>query len=145
MGEGLTARSLPSMGEGRGGDDAVNKFFLSGSGIIRRDDWLRHLEGFRHALAHRIPLYVIPYTLHPDKLEAHNDLEERKQKAYIRRDFLTYDELDAEQEELGKFSPYITHSISEGAPFVPFHVQILADWNTIVEMTDEFRKEINPS
>ena len=110
--------------------------------LTSRDEWFQHLEGFRHSLAHRIPLYVIPYTLHPDKLQAHNELEEQKQKAYHRRDFLSYDQLDAEQEALGRFSPYITHSISEHAPLVPFHVQTLADWNTVVEMADRFQSEI---
>jgi hypothetical protein len=113
--------------------------------LMSRDNWFQHLEAFRHALAHRIPLYVIPYTLHPDKLEAHNDLEDRKEKAYKQHDFLSYDQLDAEQEALGKFTPYITHSVGENAPFVPFHVQMLADWNTVVEMANEFLKEINPS
>jgi hypothetical protein len=110
--------------------------------LISRDDWFGHLEDFRHALAHRIPLYVIPYTLHPDRLTAHNDLEERKQEAYRKRDFKTYDQLDAEQENLGRFTPYITHSATEKAPLVPFHVQILADWNTVVEMATEFLTEI---
>jgi hypothetical protein len=113
--------------------------------LISRDDWFGHLEDFRHALAHRIPIYVIPYTLHPDRLKAHNDLEERKQAAYKKRDFKTYDQLDAEQEDLGRFMPYMTHSLAEQAPLVPFHYQILADWNTVVEMADEFRKEISPS
>jgi hypothetical protein len=110
--------------------------------LTKRDDWFGHLEGLRHALAHRIPLYVIPYTLHPDRLQAHNDLEERKQEAFRKRDLQTYDELDAEQEDLGRVTPYMTHSISENAPLVPFHFQILADWNTVVEMADEFLKEV---
>jgi hypothetical protein len=45
--------------------------------LITRDDWFGHLEDFRNALAHRIPLYVIPYTLYPDKLKVHNNLEGR--------------------------------------------------------------------
>jgi hypothetical protein len=80
--------------------------------------------------------------LHPDRLQAHNDLEERKQEAFRKRDLQTYDELDAEQEDLGRVTPYMTHSISENAPLVPFHFQILADWNTVVEMADEFLKEV---
>jgi hypothetical protein len=110
--------------------------------LISRDDWFGHLEDFRHALAHRIPLYVIPYILHPDKLQAHNDLEERKREAHNKRDFRAYEQLDAEQENLGTFSPYMTHSMTERAPLVPFHCQILADWNTVVEMADEFLQEL---
>jgi hypothetical protein len=31
--------------------------------LNRMKDWYKHLENFRHALAHRIPLYVPPYSL----------------------------------------------------------------------------------
>ena len=131
----------------RSGYDAVRESFSTEfqQYLIRRDDWFRNLEGFRHALAHRIPLYVIPYTLHPDKLQTHNNLEEGKREAFRKRDFQTYDLLDAQQEDLGQFTPYMTHSLAEGAPLVPFHFQILADWNTVVEMADEFLQELRRS
>jgi hypothetical protein len=31
--------------------------------LVSREDWFGYLENYRHALAHRIPLYVAPYTL----------------------------------------------------------------------------------
>jgi hypothetical protein len=51
--------------------------------------------------------------------------------------------LDAEQKSLGTFTPWIMHSFSENASPVPFHCQILADWNTVVEMADTFRQELH--
>jgi hypothetical protein len=30
-------------------------------------DWFAHLEGYRHALAHRIPLYIPPHSVAPAK------------------------------------------------------------------------------
>ena len=42
---------------------------------------------YRHALAHRIPLYVAPYTLNPVKLDEHNELERRKDEAHRQRKY----------------------------------------------------------
>ena len=113
--------------------------------LTSRDNWFTYLEGYRHALADRIPLYVAPYTLSPAKLDEHNELERRKNEAHAQHDYDLWLKLDADQEQLGRFTPYMMHSFSEGASPVVFHFQILADWNTVIEMADEFRKEINPS
>lgn len=113
--------------------------------LASRDDWFAHLEGYRHALAHRIPLYVAPYTLGPAKLDEHNELERQKNEAHAQCDYDLWLNLDAEQEQLGRFTPLMMHSFGEGAPPVAFHFQMLADWNTVAEMADGFLKEINLS
>lgn len=113
--------------------------------LTSRDDWFCHLENYRHALAHRIPLYVVPYTLSPAELDEHNESERRKNEAHSKRNYELWLRLDTEQEALGTFTPLMIHSFLEGARPVAFHPQVLADWNTVVEMADEFRKEINPS
>ena len=110
-----------------------------------RDGWFGYLDNYRHALAHRIPLYVAPYTLRPSKLDEHKELERRKREAHEQRNFHLWLRLDAEQEAIGTFTPWMMHSFSEGTAPVAFHPQMLADWNTVVEMADNFRKEINPS
>jgi hypothetical protein len=110
--------------------------------LTSRDDWFAYLEGYRHALAYRIPLYVAPYTLSPAKLDEHNKLESRKHKACSQRDYDLWLSLDAEQEDLGTFTPWMMHSFSEAAGPVAFHFQILADWNTVVEIGDNFAKEL---
>jgi hypothetical protein len=110
--------------------------------LTSREDWFAYLENYRHALAHRIPLYVAPYTLSPAKLDEHNELERRKNEAHMQRDFNWWWELDAEQEALGKFTPLMTHSFIERAAPVAFHFQVLADWNTVVEMADKFLQEL---
>jgi hypothetical protein len=110
--------------------------------LVSRDGWFGYLDNYRHALAHRIPLYIAPYTLHRSKLDEHNELERRKQEARKRHDFDLSLMLDAEQEALGTFTPWMMHSFSENAAPVPFHYQLLADWNTVVEMADKFRAEL---
>lgn len=87
-------------------------------------------------------MYVAPYTLSPTKLNEYNELERRKNEAHTQRDYDLWFRLDIEQEQLGKFTPFMMHSFLEGAAPVVFHFQVLADWNTVVEMADEFLKEI---
>jgi hypothetical protein len=111
--------------------------------LTSRDDWFAHLEDYRHALAHRIPLYVVPYTLSPAKLDEHNELERRKNEAHSKRDYDLWLRLDGEQEALGTFTPSMMHSFLQGGLPVAFHPQVLADWNTVVEMADKFRAELN--
>jgi hypothetical protein len=70
-----------------------------------------------------------------------NLLESRKHEAYSRRDYDLWLSLDAEQEDLGSFTPWMMHSFSEAATPIAFHVQMLADWNTVVEIADKFINE----
>jgi hypothetical protein len=112
--------------------------------LLSREDWFVYLEDYRHALAHRIPLYVAPYTLSPVKLDEHNELERRKSEAHSQRDYDLWLTLDAEQEELGTFTPFMMHSFLEAATPLAFHFQVLADWNTVVEMADKFLQELRP-
>ncbi len=109
--------------------------------LTSRDGWFAYLENYRHPLAHRIPLYVAPYTLGPAKLGEHNELERRKHEAHSQRDYDLWLRLEAEQEALGTFTPWIMHSFSEGTAPVAFHPQMLADWNTVVEIADKFINE----
>ena len=39
------------------------------------DAWFGQLENFRHALAHRIPLYIPPYIIDPKNEQAYRELE----------------------------------------------------------------------
>jgi hypothetical protein len=56
--------------------------------------WFDHLEDFHHALAHRIPLYIPPFNLPPDKLAVYHDLEDRKREALKRQDFAEHERLE---------------------------------------------------
>jgi hypothetical protein len=96
------------------------------------------MEDYRHALAHRIPLYIPPFVVHPRRLELYNDFENLKNEALRLKDFSRYDKLDSQQEKLGNFNPAMMHSYVEGARPVVFHFQVLADWNTVAEIAEMF-------
>jgi hypothetical protein len=102
--------------------------------------WFNGMEDYRHALAHRIPLYIPPFVVHPPKHELYNDFENQKNEALKLKDFPRYEELDSEQEKLGNFNPAMMHSYVEGACPVVFHFQVLADWNTVAEIAEMFLK-----
>jgi hypothetical protein len=104
--------------------------------------WFGHLENYRHALAHRIPLYIAPFVVTPANEAAFKSLEAEKETAIRQRNFALYDELDARQISLGKFIPAMTHSLfTPDRYLVYFHGQVLADWNTIVEIADRFLRQ----
>jgi hypothetical protein len=106
------------------------------------EQWFKYLEGFRHSLAHRIPLYIPPHMVTPQNAVAYQELENRMSAAGRRLDFAERDRLKAEQLRLTFFRPWMTHSIVEGAGRVVFHPQMLADFNTIDEMSGKLLDEL---
>lgn len=111
--------------------------------LVRFDDWIAHVENFRHSAAHRIPLYIPPFCVTPDAEQLYNAFEAQKATAMRARDFDKYHRLDLEQQQetLGRFVPAMTHSHVEGSRPVYFHPQVLADWNTIVEIAETFLRQ----
>lgn len=130
--------------------------------------WLEYLKNFRHALAHRIPLYVVPSFMTPQEIEKHHELENQKMENLFNahlmtsqqngddlsieelndllsrqnKEFEKIEQLSIEQDNLGKFIPIMAHSYEEQASPVVFHGQILADWNTILELSTKFLEEL---
>jgi hypothetical protein len=98
------------------------------------DSWFAHLEGFRHALAHRIPLYIPPAALAEKDYPQYQFLWRRMSKASRRGNFNKYAALKAEQESLMKFQPEMIHSIADGSKKIVFHPQLLSDFTTICEI-----------
>jgi hypothetical protein len=111
--------------------------------LATRSDWFGLQENYRHALAHRIPLYVPPFAVPTSKQAEYGSLGQRLHDAIARRDFDECDRLEAAQESLASFQPYMMHSFGEGAKPIAFHAQLIADFLTIEEiarkMLDELR------
>jgi hypothetical protein len=106
--------------------------------------WFAYLESFRHALAHRIPLYIAPFIVTPENEMLFRDHETQKTDAMRRGDLARYDVLDAAQTKLGKFRPLMTHSLYDrDSKPIYFHSQVLCDWNTVVEILKRFLQQPN--
>jgi hypothetical protein len=99
-----------------------------------RADWFAQLKDFRDALAHRIPLYIPPYTVDPADVGQYRALEATASHALRSHDFQGYERLEAEKMSLARFQPIMAHSLLGAAGVVVFHYQLLADFGTIEEM-----------
>jgi hypothetical protein len=107
------------------------------------DRWFEHLRNLRHALAHRIPLYIPPYVIAKPDEAAYPDLEAKMGEANKQHQFAEYDRLSTEQLKLGRFRPWVQHSFGEGAKPIVFHPQMLAYFNTIDELGRKMLQELD--
>ncbi|CAN1517608.1 hypothetical protein MCEMSEM23_00981 [Rhabdaerophilaceae bacterium] len=108
------------------------------------NDWLAYLEGFRHSLGHRIPLYIPPFTVNPAQADLYQDLENRKTAALIQHENrVDYDRLEAEQNALRRFKPWMKHSFNDPTPPVVFHAQVLADFASVEEICQKVLLELD--
>lgn len=98
------------------------------------DPWFGYLEDYRHALAHRIPLYIPPRTL--DEAEAAEFRRLGEQVGVEGWDWGRWGEVLDAQRALGVFEPVATHSFGEGARPVRFHGQMICDFATVIEVAE---------
>lgn len=105
-----------------------------------RKDWFQHVTAFRDSLAHRIPLYVLPFIVSGPNVPEYNRLQ---REAFAAADYKTYLELKAQQDKLGAYRPWMTHSPTEGSPVAVFHKQMLQDFLTIDECANKLFVEID--
>lgn len=98
------------------------------------DEWLTFMGNFRHALAHRIPLYIPPYAVRPQDEAAYKEIEQKMIEASLKGELAEHGALAEEQRKLVRFLPWMHHSyLEKGKPAV-FHPQLLADFHTIEEL-----------
>lgn len=110
--------------------------------LDNRADWFELLKSFRDALAHRIPLYIPPFTIDPAKTGDYQALGAAASTALRAHDFERYESLLAGQKALTCFQPIMAHSLTGGGVVV-FHAQLLADFATIEEMAGVLFDELD--
>ena len=98
------------------------------------DKWLTFMGNFRHALAHRIPLYIPPYAVRPEDETAYREFEQKMIEASKSGELAEHGRLATEQQKLVRFLPWIQHSYLEKAEPAVFHPQLLADFKIIEEL-----------
>jgi len=102
--------------------------------LDRLENWFKHVEEFRHSLAHRIPLYVPPYLVPHDREDEYLRLERESWQALLEGDVDMHHQLQEEQNAFTFFRPWFTHSFSENAPHMVIHPQMLADFGAVLEL-----------
>jgi hypothetical protein len=98
------------------------------------DTWFAHLENFRHALAHRIPLYIPPVVVPEQNVARYELLELQIAKARRRRNQNRYEKLKAAQQALARYQPEMVHSPEDKSKRIVFHPQLLSDFDTVCDL-----------
>tara|TARA_R110000787_G_scaffold9888_1_gene34212 strand:+ start:366 stop:1145 length:780 start_codon:yes stop_codon:yes gene_type:complete len=109
--------------------------------LMKYDGWFANLEDFRHALAHRIPLYIPPHCVDPDNAQRYQELVNAELAATLRGDLNALEEIREEQSSIIHFKPFMRHSFIEAGPTVVFHAQLLADFATVNEIATSMLPE----
>lgn len=106
------------------------------------DRWFEYLGDFRHALAHRIPIYVPPGMVPQENVDAYNAITMRMTNALNRLRPQEYERLSEKQNKLLIFQPLIAHStIETKAPYI-FHPQLIADFLTVEALAEKMLLEL---
>jgi len=108
--------------------------------------WFEYLENYRHALAHRIPLYIPPSRLNDEAAARYHELEAAQVAALKAREHDRFDELFDAQAALGVFEPWMMHSYGpndDDARPVMFHGQMICDLATLVEIGEKMVDELD--
>lgn len=104
--------------------------------IVKCDElkkWHDHLKNFRDPTAHRVPPYIIPYTIDPKDNQKHYDLEKQLSlTTENNKQIIIQKELD----KLRDYEPKYMHSYIEESNIVRFHPQNIADTRTLCVLTE---------
>jgi hypothetical protein len=98
------------------------------------DAWFDDLENFRHALAHRIPLYIPPKVVSRQDANTYKLLGKRKAKALKRGLLDKAAALAAAQDALVRFEPVMMHSPQDKSKRIVLHPRLLSDFGIIAEI-----------
>lgn len=116
------------------------KGYLNGGknafGTVFKDWYEKHCKNFRHAVGHRIPLYVPPSGI--ADAERYSEIAIEKRLAILSKDFDKVEELNQEEISLEHILPFYVHSFEEDSPYMIIHPQLISDFRTLIELSDKF-------
>ena len=89
--------------------------------------WYKLLKNFRNPAAHRVPPYIVPYTVDPDDKKLHRELEIKLSST---NDKKLQSKIEKQIDDLRDYEPVYMHSFIEGSEMVRFHPQTISDTRT---------------
>ncbi|WP_147367186.1 hypothetical protein [Aurantiacibacter xanthus] len=101
-------------------------------------EWYDYLSQYRHALAHRIPPYLVPRTFSDIDAKEYRKVDAEMLAALKNYDFDQHLQLSRHQDSIGSYSALMMHSYSEGAVPIFFHPQLICDALTIHQAGERF-------
>ncbi len=111
--------------------------------IAELKTWFDVIEGYRHGLAHRIPLYIPPFAIPTDKIAEYHDLDAKVLDALSRHAWDEMEKHEAAQLAMHVFHPEMMHSFEEGVSSVRFHPQMLSDFGLVEVLGRRMLNELN--
>ena len=91
-------------------------------------EWYSLLKDFRNPAAHRIPPYIVPYTVDPSDEKKHNKFEKILYSVVDKNEQFN---IQKQLDELRDYEPTYMHSFNEGSKMVRFHPQAIADTRSL--------------
>lgn len=107
------------------------------------NEWSEYQGDYRHALAHRIPPYIPPYTVDPSNESRYQELNQQLHSIEVIGNQQRTLDITRELDTIRNFRPVIMHSFSEQARPIEFHAQMLADFHTVEELGQKTIDEIS--
>lgn len=107
--------------------------------------WHRtYAKNFRDALAHRIPPYIPPSMLTPERQQRSAELDAEIESEMRDGNFDRALELEEEQEGLGRICPVFVHSYLDEDRSAPvlLHAQLIADSRTVMEIANKMQPHL---
>lgn len=98
--------------------------------------WFGYVENYRHALAHRIPLYIPPRQYRPSEWDEWSRLDVLRWTAIREHRWDDVEPLENLMHEIGTFAPIMMHSFEEPSTPVAIHPQILCDLASVLKLTN---------
>lgn len=105
--------------------------------------WFLYLENFRHTLAHRIPLYIPPYSIDPKNVDLYNSFDNEAVSMLRKKKFDEYERLIAKRDDLTFYRPLIAGSPTVEKRLIAFHAQVIADFITIEDIAKRVLEKID--
>lgn len=143
---GENGRPLPSRWIGLRSENLAVRDSLSCDAraeLANFDVWFDNLTAFRDHLAHRIPLYVIPFIVSPPDAAEHARLSAELWEVIRGGDLAQVAQIKERRQRLEHFRPWMQHSINDRAPPVVFHPQMLADFVTVEKIASLILRELD--
>jgi hypothetical protein len=108
-------------------------------------EWFNdYAKNYRDALAHRIPLYVPPFSVTNGNEAKYRDLERQIWERIVAHDFEAVDRLKDEQASLGTVCAVYIHSYSDADASGPvaLHPQMICDAMTVIQLLEQITRDL---
>ena len=105
--------------------------------------WFEYLDDFRHALEHRVPLYVARRSVPEERLRQYAEIGERIREAEQREDHAEAERLTNEQIRLVSFFPVAAQAFGKNSGKAFFHFQMGGDFSIVEEVARRLLRELD--